>query len=97
MTIPLLALVALTEDIPDHKLTRGQIGSVVEHLERDGDWALLVEFYGHTYAVVPVQPQQLIVLHRGQGAGHAPPERGWDTLIHSLDQLHRAILQRAWL
>jgi hypothetical protein len=44
MRIPLLALVALTEDLPDHRLTRGQIGTVVEHLERDGDRALLVEF-----------------------------------------------------
>lgn len=42
--IPLLALVALTEDLPDHKLTRGQIGTVVELLERDGEHALLVEF-----------------------------------------------------
>jgi hypothetical protein len=67
MTIPLLALVALTEDLPDHRLTRGQIGSVVEHLERDGDRALLVEFsddQGQTYAMVPVRPQQLLVLHR---------------------------------
>ena len=71
MTIPLLALVALTEDLPDHRLTRGQIGSVVEHLERDGDRALLVEFsddQGQTYAMVPVRPEQLIVLHRDNQA-----------------------------
>jgi hypothetical protein len=67
MTIPLPTLVALTEDLPDHRLTRGQIGTVVENLERDGKRALLVEFsdeQGQTYAMVPVRPQQLLVLHR---------------------------------
>jgi len=67
MRIPLLALVALTEDLPGEKLTRGQIGTVVEYLERDGDQALLVEFsdeQGETYAMIPVRPDQLLVLHR---------------------------------
>jgi hypothetical protein len=71
MTVPLLALVALTEGLPDHKLTRGQIGSVVEHLEHDGDRTLLVEFsddQGQTYAMVPVRPEQLLVLHRNTEA-----------------------------
>ena len=66
-SIPLLALVALTEDLPDHKLTRGQIGTVVEQLEREGEHALLVEFsddQGQTYAMVDVRPDQLMVLHR---------------------------------
>ena len=65
--IPLLALVALTEDLPDHKLTRGQIGTLVEHLEREGEHALLVEFsdeHGQTYAMVDILPGQLMVLHR---------------------------------
>jgi hypothetical protein len=65
--IPLLAPVALTEDLPDQKLTRGQIGTVVEHLEREGEHALLVEFsdeHGQTYAMVDIRPDQLIVLHR---------------------------------
>jgi hypothetical protein len=43
MRIPLLALVALTEDIPSHRLTRGQIDTVVEHLKRDRERALLVD------------------------------------------------------
>ena len=65
--IPLLATVALTEDLPGHKLTRGQIGTVVEYLERDGEQALLVEFsdeQGQTYAMVDLKPEQLLVLHR---------------------------------
>jgi hypothetical protein len=62
-----IPLVALTEDLPGENLTRGQIGTVVEHLERDGDRALLVEFsdkQGKTYAMVPLRPEQLLVLHR---------------------------------
>ncbi|MGA2136984.1 MAG: DUF4926 domain-containing protein [Bryobacteraceae bacterium] len=50
----MFALVALTEDLPGHRLTRGQIGSVIEHPERGDDRALLVEFsdeQGQTYAM----------------------------------------------
>jgi len=66
-SVPLLAPVALTEDVPDYGLTRGQIGTVVEYLDRDGVHALLVEFsdeHGETYAMVDFRPDQLIVLHR---------------------------------
>jgi len=50
--IPLLSLVALTDDLPGQKLTRGQIGTLVEHLDEGGEQALLVEFSdnkGKTY------------------------------------------------
>ena len=65
--ITVLSPVALIEDIPSQSLTKGQIGTVVEHLERDGEQALLVEFaddQGQTYAIVDVEPDQLLVLHR---------------------------------
>jgi hypothetical protein len=65
--IPLLSSVALTEDVPGQNLTKGQIGTVVEYLERDGEQALLVEFAddeGQTYAMTDLKPDQLIVLHR---------------------------------
>lgn len=65
--IPLLSTVALTEDLPQHDLTRGQIGTVVEHLEHDGEQALLVEFSdedGQTLAMVDVRADQLLALHR---------------------------------
>lgn len=70
-TIPLLASVALTEDLPAHKLTRGQIGTVVERLGRDNEQALLVEFSGEdgeTYAMVAIRPDQLMVRHRNNEA-----------------------------
>jgi hypothetical protein len=70
-SIPLLALVALTENLPAHNLTRGQIGTVVEYLDRNGESALLVEFsdeQGQTYSITPLRPNQLLVLHRNTEA-----------------------------
>lgn len=69
--IPLLAPVALIEDLPGHKLTRGQIGTVVEYLPSEREPALLVEFsdeQGQTYAMAAVPPRQVIVLHRSTHA-----------------------------
>ncbi len=69
--IPLLAVVALTQDLSDQQLTRGQIGTVVEHLQRNGEDALLVEFadeQGRTYAMAAVESNHLMVLHRKTAA-----------------------------
>ena len=41
--IELLTPVALIVDLPEHSLTRGQIGTVVEHLEHNGETAFLVD------------------------------------------------------
>ena len=60
--IRLLDVVALTEDVPEHKLVRGQVGTVVEELPPD---ALEVEFcdeQGHAYASVRIPRENLIVL-----------------------------------
>jgi len=65
--VPLLAVVALLEDLPASKLTRGQIGTVVEHLDRAGEHALLVEFsdeQGQTCAMIALRADQLMVLHK---------------------------------
>ena len=65
--IPVLAPVALSVDLPAEGLTRGQIGTVVERLSSPGEEGLLVEFSdenGQAYAIVPVKPEQLLVLHR---------------------------------
>ena len=69
--IPLLAPVALVTDVPEHGLTRGQMGTVVEFLEAGGERALLVEFtdvQGRTKAMAPLKPDQLMVRHRGSEA-----------------------------
>jgi len=65
--IPLLASVALTADVPEKGLTRGQIGTVVELLGDGEDKAVLVEFSndrGETYALADLKPEQLLTLHR---------------------------------
>ena len=70
-SLPLLASVALTVDVPEHSLTRGQMGTVVEHLESAGEFAALIEFAdldGEAYAILPLKPDQLLLLHRGDRA-----------------------------
>ena len=61
--IRLSDVVALTEDIPDRGLLRGQVGTVVESL---GPGVFEVEFVdndGRTYAMLPLKSSQLLVLH----------------------------------
>ena len=66
MGIELLSVVALLEDLPEHGLVRGQVGTVVEN------WApgvFEVEFSddsGRSYAMVALKSEQLMRLH------HAP-------------------------
>ena len=61
--IKLLDVVALTEDLPNRKLRRGQVGTVVELL---GSGAFEVEFTdndGRTYASLAVKENHLLVLY----------------------------------
>jgi len=66
MGIELLSVVALLEDLPEHGLVRGQVGTVVEN------WApgvFEIEFSddsGRSYAMVALKSEQLMRLH------HAP-------------------------
>lgn len=65
-SIQLLDVVALTEDLPQYKLSRGQVGSVVELLAPN---VFMVEFSdddGQTYAILPLRVEQLMVLHYQQ-------------------------------
>lgn len=57
-------VVTLTEDLPEHNLWRGQVGTIVEILA-DGN-AFEVEFSdreGHVYASLGLRPEQLMRLH----------------------------------
>jgi hypothetical protein len=57
------SVVALLEDLPEHGLVRGQVGTIVE------SWApgvYEVEFAdesGKTFAMVALKPEQMIRLH----------------------------------
>ena len=61
--IELLDVVALTEDLPERQLRRGQVGTVVEFL---ADGVYEVEFCNHqgqTYAMIALHHEQLLVLY----------------------------------
>lgn len=58
-----LNVVALLTDIPEYRLVRGQVGTIVEQLDPD---TALVEFsddQGRAFAVVPCLRETLLVLH----------------------------------
>lgn len=62
--IKLLDVVALTVNVPEHNLSRGQVGTVVELL--NGGAAFEVEFSdrnGRTYQSLGLRPDQFMVLH----------------------------------
>lgn len=61
--VDILDVVALTEDLPERGLYRGQVGTVVEILEPG---VFEVEFSdedGCAYASVALKAEQLLVLH----------------------------------
>ena len=63
-TVRLLNVVALTVDIPECNLWRGQVGTVVELLANNT--AFEVEFSdrdGRTYESIGLRPEQIMVLH----------------------------------
>jgi len=67
-TIMLLDVVALTENLPEDGLIRGQVGTVVEDF---GDGAYEVEFSddeGRAYGQLAVSSDRLMVLHHRPAA-----------------------------
>jgi hypothetical protein len=56
-------VVALTEDITDRSLLRGQVGTVVESLGPDVFEVEFADNDGRTYAMLPLKSSQLLVLH----------------------------------
>ncbi len=61
--INLLDVVALTEDLPDRRLYRGQVGTVVEGLAPDVFEVEFSDDEGRTYATLSLRAGQLMVLH----------------------------------
>ena len=62
--VKLLDVVALTVDLPEYNLWRGQVGTVVEILA--SGTAFEVEFSdreGRTYESLGLRPDQILVLH----------------------------------
>jgi hypothetical protein len=62
-SIHLLDVVALTSDVPDRGLLRGQVGTVVEVLSPDIFEVEFSDDEGHAYAQLALRDSQLMVLH----------------------------------
>jgi hypothetical protein len=60
--IHLLDVVALTEDLPERGLSRGQVGTVVEELDPDIFEVEFSDNEGRTYAILALRADQLLVL-----------------------------------
>jgi hypothetical protein len=58
-----LDVVALTEDLPERELWRGQVGTVVEKLAPDVFEVEFSDNEGRTFASLALKTQQLLVLH----------------------------------
>ena len=62
-SINLLDVVALTEDLPDRGLFRGQVGTVVESLAPQVFEVEFSDDEGRTYASLALRADQLMLLH----------------------------------
>jgi hypothetical protein len=60
--ITLLSVVALTEDLPEKGLRRGQVGTVVEILAPDTFEVEFSDDEGRTYAMLALQDGMLMAL-----------------------------------
>jgi hypothetical protein len=66
-SIGLLAAVALAEDLPKHRLKRGEVGTVVEILAPRIYEVEFCDDKGRTYAELALSSDQLVALHnRGE-------------------------------
>jgi hypothetical protein len=61
--IKLLDTIALLEDLPERKLRRGEVGTVVELLAPDVYEVEFCDDEGQTYAELALRSDQVIVLH----------------------------------
>ena len=60
--VELLDVVALTRDLPERGLVRGQVGTTVEQLAADVFEVEFSDDAGHTYATAAVPAADLLVL-----------------------------------
>jgi len=61
--IKLFDVVALTQELPDHDLALGQVGTIVEFLAPDVYEVEFSDNDGHTFAELALRAEQLLVLH----------------------------------
>ncbi len=73
-TIKLLDVVALTENLPEHGLRRGEVGTVVEMLAPDVFEVEFSDETGEAYAFASLRAEQLIPLYYRKSEATAMPE-----------------------
>jgi hypothetical protein len=61
-TITLLDVVALLEDLPEHGLYRGQVGTVVDEYDAEFVEVEFSDLQGCTYALESLKKSQLMIL-----------------------------------
>lgn len=61
--IEMLSVVALLQDLPEHGLVRGQVGTVVEDLAPSVYEVEFCDASGRAYAMVSLTADQLMRLH----------------------------------
>ncbi|MBM3811686.1 MAG: DUF4926 domain-containing protein [Acidimicrobiia bacterium] len=59
----MLSVVALLEDLPEHGLVRGQVGTVIEDLAPGVYEVEFCDDEGRTYAMASLKTSQLLRLH----------------------------------
>jgi hypothetical protein len=62
--LELLSEVAVLQDLPEHGLIRGQVGTVVEMLSPSAAEVEFCDDQGRTYAMAALKSEELIRLHR---------------------------------
>ena len=62
-SVDLLDVVALTDELPEHGLSRGQVGTVVETLAPGVYEVEFSDDEGRTFATLALRADQLLVLH----------------------------------
>lgn len=61
--LKLLDIVALTEDLPEEGLQRGQVGTIVEELAPNVYEVEFSDNTGRAYAMLALRAEQLLALH----------------------------------
>jgi hypothetical protein len=62
-TLELLSVVAVSRDIPEHGLVRGQVGTIVEVFTPSDFEVEFVDTDGQTYAMTELRSEDLFLLH----------------------------------
>ena len=59
----LFEVVALLSDLPEQRLARGQVGTIVEQLDESMSLVEFCDDHGRAYAIAPCPRDELLTLH----------------------------------